>query len=102
METVACNLCGCERHTMVYEMPDRRYFREEFFTVVECDRCGLGFVNPRPARMEMQKYYPPEYYQDPPTASHGRPGDQDPADGTHLAAGASRRRRGHFELRIMT
>src|SRR2546429_211634 len=72
LETVACNLCGCERHTMVYEMPDRRYFREEFFTVVECDRCGLGFVNPRPARMEMQKYYPPEYYQDPPTASHGR------------------------------
>src|SRR6184192_2944133 len=22
--------------------------------------------------MEMQKYYPPEYYQDPTTASHGR------------------------------
>jgi SAM-dependent methyltransferase len=72
LETVACNLCGCERHTKVYEMPDRRFFREEFFTVVECDRCGLGFVNPRPARSEIQKYYPPEYYQGPPTASHGR------------------------------
>ncbi len=72
METVACNLCGCEQHTKVYEMPDRRFFREEFFRVVECDRCGLAFVNPRPDRAEMQKYYPPEYYQDPPTASHGR------------------------------
>jgi SAM-dependent methyltransferase len=72
LETVACNLCGCEQQTMVYEMPDRRFFREEFFTVVECDRCGLAFVNPRPDRAEMQKYYPPEYYQDPPTASHGR------------------------------
>jgi SAM-dependent methyltransferase len=72
LETVACNLCGCEQHTKVYEMPDRRFFREEFFRVVECDRCGLAFVNPRPDRAEMQKYYPPEYYQDPPTASHGR------------------------------
>ncbi len=72
METVACNLCGSERHTAVYAMPDRRYFREEFFTVVECDRCGLGFVNPRPTIAEMQKYYPAEYYQNPPTTSHDR------------------------------
>jgi len=51
-------------------MPDRRYFREEFFTVVECDQCGLGFVNPRPTIAEMQKYYPAEYYRTPPTKSH--------------------------------
>lgn len=72
METVACNLCGCEQHTKVYAMPDRKYFREEFFTVVECDQCGLGFVNPRPAIAEMQKYYPEEYYRKPPTRSHER------------------------------
>ncbi len=51
-------------------MPDRRFFREEFFTVVECDQCGLGFVNPRPTIAEMQKYYPGEYYRDPPTRGH--------------------------------
>src|SRR5260370_20467159 len=50
-------------------MPDRRYFREEFFTVVECDQCGRGFVNPRPTIAEMQKYYPAEYYQKPLTRS---------------------------------
>jgi len=72
LETVPCNLCGSERHTPVYAMPDRRYFREEFFTVVECDQCGLGFVNPRPTIAEMQKYYPAEYYQKPPTRSHDR------------------------------
>jgi len=72
LETVACNLCGSERQTAVYAMPDRRYFREEFFTVVECDRCGLGFVNPRPTIAEMQKYYPAEYYQNPPTTNHDR------------------------------
>ncbi len=70
LEAVACNLCGSERQTAVYAMPDRRYFREEFFTVTECDECGLGFVNPRPTIAEMQKYYPAEYYRKPRTKSH--------------------------------
>ena len=72
LESVACNLCGSECHTAVYEMPDREFFREEFFTVVECDGCGLAFLNPRPTRAEIQKHYPPQYYQGPPTASHSR------------------------------
>jgi SAM-dependent methyltransferase len=72
LEQVACNLCGSERHTPVYAMPDREFFRNEFFTVVQCDHCGLGFLNPRPTAAEIQKYYPADYYQGPPTASHSR------------------------------
>ena len=72
METVACNLCGSQRHTAVYEMPDRLFFPDEFFTVVACDQCGLGFVNPRPTISEMPKHYPPAYYQGAPTQSHAR------------------------------
>jgi SAM-dependent methyltransferase len=72
LETVACNLCGSRQYATVYEMPDRRFFREEFFAVVECTSCGLGFLNPRPTVAEIQKYYPLEYYQGPPTASHNR------------------------------
>ena len=72
MEWVACNLCGSNRLTPVYEMPDRRFFPREFFTVVECDECGLGFVNPRPSRDEIQRHYPPEYFEDPGTQSHAR------------------------------
>jgi len=53
-------------------MPDRKFFREDFFTVVECERCGLGFVNPRPTLSEIQKYYPAKYYHGPPTKSHER------------------------------
>lgn len=72
METVACNLCGSRRQTLAYEMPDRRFFPEEFFRVVECDDCGLGFVNPRPSIQEISKYYPPEYFQGPGTQSFAR------------------------------
>ena len=72
METVACNLCGSDRHSVVYEMPDTLFFPHEFFRVVECQQCGLGFVNPRPTIAEIQRYYPPAYYQPAPTSSHER------------------------------
>ena len=72
METVACNLCGSRSHTPAYEMPDHRFFPREFFRVVECNDCGLGFVNPRPTMQEMSKYYPPEYFQNPATESFDR------------------------------
>ncbi len=72
MERVACNLCGSDLHTPVYEMPDTRFFPQEIFTVVECNHCGLGFVNPQPSLAEMHKYYPREYYQAEPTPSFQR------------------------------
>jgi SAM-dependent methyltransferase len=72
LETVACNLCGSRSHTLAYEMPDRRFFPEDFFQVVECNDCGLGFVNPRPTIQEISKYYPPEYFQSPATESFER------------------------------
>ena len=72
MERVACNLCGSTRHTPVYEIPDRRFFPAEFFTVVECSQCGLGFVNPRPRLEEMAKYYPPGYFELPSSESFKR------------------------------
>lgn len=62
METVKCNLCGSDDYRVVYSMPDARYFVDEWFNVVECNHCGLGFVNPRPTRAEMLKYYPSSFY----------------------------------------
>jgi 2-polyprenyl-3-methyl-5-hydroxy-6-metoxy-1,4-benzoquinol methylase len=45
-------------------MPDRRGYHPGVFTVVECDECGLGYVNPRPTFPEMSKYYPEKYYEE--------------------------------------
>jgi 2-polyprenyl-3-methyl-5-hydroxy-6-metoxy-1,4-benzoquinol methylase len=69
LETVACNLCGSWNHTPVYRVPDRKFFPDEIFQVVECNDCGLGFVNPRPTFQEMAKYYPAGYYRSPGTKS---------------------------------
>lgn len=62
METVPCNLCGSTDHSFVYRRPDGVYFPDEWFDVVECNGCGLGFVNPRPNFDEMARFYKPDYY----------------------------------------
>jgi 2-polyprenyl-3-methyl-5-hydroxy-6-metoxy-1,4-benzoquinol methylase len=73
LEQVACNLCGSTQLTPVYQKPDARFFPDEVFTVVECGHCGLGFLNPRPTRAEIAKYYPRDYYQVPPSHQPGEP-----------------------------
>ena len=71
MELINCNLCGSDRWRKVYTKPDVGFFRspasrrnpKEWFDVVECSACGLGFVNPRPTRSDMLRYYPREFFQ---------------------------------------
>lgn len=62
METVKCNLCGSDNYRLIYSMPDAHYFVDEWFNVVECINCGLAFVNPRPTRAEISRYYPSSFY----------------------------------------
>ena len=64
METVNCNCCGSSNLRKIYEKPDEKYFPEEWFTVVECLECGLGFVNPRPTIQEIGRYYPSVFFRD--------------------------------------
>jgi len=63
METIDCNLCGSADQTVIYRQPDALYFPDEWFNTVQCSRCGLGFVNPRPSREEIGKYYPADFYE---------------------------------------
>lgn len=62
MESVPCNLCGSTDLSFVYRRPDGVYFPDEWFDVVACRFCGLGFVNPRPTMEEMPRFYRGDYY----------------------------------------
>jgi SAM-dependent methyltransferase len=64
VEHVACNLCGSRSQRLAYRKPDERGTAQEWFSVVECTSCGLGFVNPRPPLREMGRYYPESFYRD--------------------------------------
>jgi len=65
MEYVKCALCGSEDSSLILTAGDYRlHITNEKFNLVQCRQCGLIYVNPRPAREEMSKFYPKEYYDE--------------------------------------
>jgi hypothetical protein len=68
-----CYLCGSSENVLVASGVDREYYTtDDVFHVVECVKCGLRFLNPRPTVAELDTIYPPDYY------SYNM--DSDPAD----------------------
>lgn len=71
LEHVQCDLCGCNEYKQRYRLPDMWLWVNQFeFPVVECNGCGLVFVNPRPTQESMSQYYPKDYHQDRNSEEH--------------------------------
>lgn len=62
METAVCNLCGQDETRLVYQVQDNNYGCPGTFSLVQCVRCGLVYLNPRPAASEISAFYPVEQY----------------------------------------
>jgi SAM-dependent methyltransferase len=60
-ETTACLLCGSQAADLVYETRDRLMGLDGKFALVACRNCGLIYLNPRPTRASIGRYYPPGY-----------------------------------------
>ena len=52
-------LCPICKNTVFHEfLKSKDYFlTKEEFTIVQCQKCGLKFVNPRPDEIEISRYY---------------------------------------------
>ena len=61
MEYVNCNLCGLDETRVLFRKKDKFDISQDEFHVVECQRCGLLYVNPRPTLEEMGRFYPETY-----------------------------------------
>jgi SAM-dependent methyltransferase len=61
MESVTCNLCGSDNTSSLFKKKDKLGTIQIEFNVVECQRCGLLYVNPRPDQGEIGKFYPEVY-----------------------------------------
>lgn len=60
LEDVMCNVCGSGSYRFLYKKMDS--ISHQYFNVVVCSQCGLGYVNPRPSPEVMKNYYQENYY----------------------------------------
>jgi SAM-dependent methyltransferase len=61
-EETACLLCGGPDSSPLVEAPDAIAGGTGlWFAVVQCQKCGLCFTNPRPSPGSIQRFYPPTY-----------------------------------------
>ncbi len=59
---VSCDLCGSSHfHLLFGDVTDTALDTPGKFSLVECVRCGLIFLNPRPAGAALGDYYPSGY-----------------------------------------
>lgn len=64
LEHVNCDLCGNPGYRVRYRKPDNWLRGSLFeFPVVECDNCGLVYVNPRPTPAAMASFYSSDYHE---------------------------------------
>jgi len=61
MEFVNCILCGLDRTQVLFKKEDKFHITEDEFQVVQCQICGLLYINPRPSQEEIGKFYPETY-----------------------------------------
>jgi SAM-dependent methyltransferase len=62
-ERVPCNLCGADNARPLFRLRDYRLQIDDVeWTAMRCRRCGLGYLSPRPAPDEIERYYPARYF----------------------------------------
>lgn len=64
LEYVPCELCGADNTRLLFRARDTLLGRAELYRVVQCRRCGLAYLNPRPSRAAMAQHYPADYFND--------------------------------------
>ncbi len=62
MKTIRCEVCGSNKHRFLFEGRDRIFGLPGVFGLVQCEECGLIFINPQPEGRELKEYYPKTYY----------------------------------------
>ncbi len=60
MEHTSCDLCGRNETRPFLDMKSPE--TKERFALVKCQQCGLVYLNPRPGKEEILRYYPAEEY----------------------------------------
>lgn len=61
MKYIKCNLCGSDDYRLLFKTHEKMFNLPGEFSVVECKRCSLIYLNPQLEPDEINRYYPDEY-----------------------------------------
>lgn len=61
MEYVNCNFCQNNNTKLLFLQKDKFNITNDNFSIVQCQNCGLIYINPRPTQEEIIKFYPDTY-----------------------------------------
>lgn len=61
MEHTNCNFCNNNDTKLLFYKKDKLGLSDFDFKVVQCQICGLIYINPRPSEDEIAKFYPDTY-----------------------------------------
>jgi SAM-dependent methyltransferase len=62
LQRVDCPICQVDDARRLFAARDLDVFGPGEFPVIECRRCGLAYLNPRPTPEAMARYYPRHYW----------------------------------------
>jgi 2-polyprenyl-3-methyl-5-hydroxy-6-metoxy-1,4-benzoquinol methylase len=71
-EVNACPLCAARQEEELLTVPATD--GEEFYRLVRCGQCGLGYQNPRPTPASISRFYPVDYECYQPRSAKRTPG----------------------------
>lgn len=61
MESINCAVCASSESRVLFSKKDKFGITNDDFRIVECENCGLIYINPRPTEKEIVKFYPETY-----------------------------------------
>ena len=61
LEHVSCRICGADDSKCLFETNDALTRSGTVFTIVQCNGCGMVYLNPRPKLEDISFYYPQEF-----------------------------------------
>ncbi|GMV98213.1 MAG: hypothetical protein AMXMBFR83_25650 [Phycisphaerae bacterium] len=73
LETIPCPLCGRDDAAERHRVRDHLFGRPGEFRVVQCNGCGLVYLNPRPTLEGLAAHYPRAYFCYTPVLSGALP-----------------------------
>lgn len=62
MEYINCNICNIDDAKFLFQAKDLNCGQAGIFNVVQCNNCGLVYLNPQLTKEEIKRFYPDSYY----------------------------------------